>query len=45
MGCQSTKCAKCQAKYKACQLIKGLCVTCYAKEKQSENVNQPTPKQ
>ena len=36
--CKSTKCAKCAKVYQACQLIKGLCVTCYSKEKQTQNV-------
>lgn len=45
MGCQSTKCSKCGNIYKACQLIKGMCVSCYSKEKQHQNVNTPTTKQ
>ena len=45
MGCQSTPCSKCGKKYKACQLIKGMCIVCYSKEKQSQNVNPSTTKQ
>ena len=43
--CKSTKCAKCAKIYQACQLIKGLCVTCYSKDKQTQNVNKPSTQQ
>jgi len=38
MGCQSTRCVKpeCPNKVPACQLINGLCPSCYAKRVQEQ---------
>lgn len=44
MGCQSTACKSCKNKYKACQLIQGLCPTCYSQKDKKETPNViPTP--
>ncbi len=46
MGCGQTACKVCGNKYKACQLINGMCSSCYSKEQnKTQNVNQPTVKQ
>lgn len=44
MSCQSTKCLICKNKFKACQLIKGVCVSCISKQEKENNNAKPTIK-
>lgn len=41
MGCQNTKCSKpeCKTYMKACQLLQGMCPTCYQKQQQLNGTN------
>lgn len=43
MGCQSTKCKECPTTMKACQLIQGMCPSCYSKKLKETNPPSPKP--
>lgn len=43
MGCQSTKCKSCPTVMKACQLVQGMCPSCYSKQQAINNPSQPRP--